>query len=212
MDNQQIIEQIKWMIANDNPDHEIEALLVAEGVGRAEARKTLALVKNNLFPDEYPAIAEPPKRRNYLWIAAPIIAVLILLFVLRPWDAAKSGVAARELTTADMIRLIDADPGIYTTELNKIDAGWAFDQDKNRWSNKKRNSAIAIRMNELMLMKPTAHNTSFQDNLESQNYKKVIDTKPADGSKIRKEIYENDTFMFTIQTDEHYTMISLAHR
>jgi hypothetical protein len=205
MEKQQIIEQIKWMITDGNSDHEIEALLIAEGLARTEAKYTLSVVKNELFPHEYPLIIEPEKKRNYLWAALLIVAVLVSLLVLHPWRK-PSGPAEREITPADMILLMKAGPGVYTTELNKINSGWVFDQDKDRWENKKRKTALAIRMEQLLYMCPVLHDHSFQDYLESHEFRDIIYSKP--GSKI----FQNDEFMFTIQTNEHYTMISLANR
>ncbi|MET3501701.1 putative type IV restriction endonuclease [Mucilaginibacter rubeus] len=205
MEKQQIIEQIKWMITDGNSDHEIEALLIAEGLARTEAKYTLSVVKNELFPHEYPLIIEPEKKRNYLWAALLIVAVLVSLLVLHPWRK-PSGPAEREITPADMILLMKAGPGVYTTELNKINSGWVFDQDKDRWENKKRKTALAIRMEQLLYMCPVLHDHSFQDYLESHDFRDIIYGKP--GSKI----YQNSEFMFTIQTNGAYTMISLANR
>jgi|GEM_PF-7132617 len=204
MDKQQITEQIKWMIADGNSDHEIEALLVAEGLARAEAKYTLSVIKNELFPHEYPIIPEPPQSRNYLWIGLLTATLLILLLVFHPWS--KSKTAEREITPADMILLMKAGPGVYTTELNKINSGWVFDQDKDRWENKKRKTALAIRMEQLLYMCPVLHDHSFQDYLESHDFRNIIYGKP--GSKI----YQNNELMFTIQTNGAYTMISLANR
>ncbi|MFB0499307.1 putative type IV restriction endonuclease [Mucilaginibacter sp. OAE612] len=204
MDKQQITEQIKWMIADGNSDHEIEALLVAEGLARAEAKYTLSVIKNELFPHEYPIIPEPPQSRNYLWIGLLTATLLILLLAFHPWR--KSKTAEREITPADMILLMKAGPGVYTTELNKINSGWVFDQDKDRWENKKRKTALAIRMEQLLYMCPVLHDHSFQDYLESHDFRDIIYGKP--GSKI----YQNSEFMFTIQTNGAYTMISLANR
>lgn len=204
MDKQQITEQIKWMIADGNSDHEIEALLVAEGLARAEAKYTLSVIKNELFPHEYPIIPEPPQSRNYLWIGLLTATLLILLLAFHPWR--KSNTAEREITPADMIRLMKAGPGVYTTELNKISSGWTFNQDKDRWENKKRKTALAIRMEQLLYMCPVLHDHSFQDYLESHDFRDIIYGKP--GSKI----YQNSEFMFTIQTNGAYTMISLANR
>jgi len=204
MDKQQITDQIKWMIADGNTDHEIEALLIAEGVARAEAKRTLALIKHELFPDEYPEFTEPDKRRNYLWPALLIVAMILtgLYF----WHQNKVKTAEREISAADLILLIKAGPGVYTTELNKINRGWAFNQDKDRWENKKQKTAIAIRMEQVMYMCPVLHDRSFQDYLENHDFRNIIYTKP--GSTI----FQNSEFTFTIQTNEHYTMISLAYR
>jgi len=206
MDKQQITDQIKWMIADGNTDHEIEALLVGEGVTRTEAKRTIAIIKHELHPDEYPEFIEPDKRRNYRWPALLTIAVILILGVLYYWHRPKLNTAEREITPADMMRLIKAGPGVYTTELNKINSGWAFDQDKNRWENKKRKTALAIRMEQVLYMCPALHDHSFQDYLENHDFIDIIYTKH--GSKI----YQNNEFMFTIQTNEHYTMISLALR
>jgi hypothetical protein len=205
MDKQQITDQIKWMIADGNTDHEIEALLVAEGVSRAEAKRTLAIIKHELFPDEYPGFIEPDKRRNYLWPGLLIVAAIIL-GGLYSWHKNKTNTAEREITASDMILLMKAGPGVYTTELNKINRGWAFNQDKDRWENKQQKTAIAIRMEQLLYMCPVLHDHSFQDYLENHDFRKVVYTKPG------SEIFQNNEFMFTVQTNEHYTMISLAYR
>lgn len=205
MEKQQIIDQIKWMIADGNADHEIEALLVGEGVARAEAKYTLSVVKNELFPDEYPLIIEPKSNRTYLWAGLLIVAALVSLLAFHSWRKS-SGTAEREITPADMIRLMKDGPGVYTTELNKINAGWTFNQDKDRWENKKRKTALAIRLEQLLYMCPVLHDHSFQDYLENHEFRDIIYTKP--GSKI----FQNDEFMFTIQTNADYTMISLAYR
>jgi hypothetical protein len=205
MEKQQITDQIKWMIADGNTDHEIEALLIAEGVARAEAKRTIAIIKHQLFPDEYPEFIEPDKRRNYLLPGLLIVAAIISGGVYF-WHQNKINTAEREITAADMIRLIKAGPGIYTTELNKINSGWTFNQDKDRWDNKKRKTAIAIRMDQLLYMCPVLHDHSFQDYLENHDFRDIIYSKP--GSKI----FQNNEFTFTIQTNEHYTMISLAYR
>jgi len=105
-----------------------------------------------------------------------------------------------------MILLMKAGPGVYTAELNKINSGWAYNQDNDRWENKKRKTALAIRMEQLLYMCPVLHDRSFQDYLENHDFRDIIYSKP--GSKI----YQNNEFMFTIQTNEHYTMISLAYR
>lgn len=204
MDKQQITDQIKWMIADGNSDQEIEALLVAEGVARAHAKYMLSVIKNELFPHEYPLIIEPPKSRNYLWAGLLTAALLILLLVFHPWR--KSNIAERDITPADMILLMKAGPGVYTTELNKISSGWAYNQDNDRWENKKRKTALAIRMEQLLYMCPVLHDHSIQDYLENHDFRDIIYSKP--GSKI----YQNNEFMFTIQTNERYTMISLAYR
>ncbi|SDI11115.1 hypothetical protein ACQ86K_32295 [Mucilaginibacter sp. P19] len=206
MDKQQIIEQIKWMIADGNSDHEIEALLVGEGLARAEAKRTLAIIKHELFPDEYPEFIEPDKRRNYWWPVLLTLAAIFTLGILYYHHQHELNTAEREITPADMILLMKAGPGVYTTELNKINSGWVFDQDKDRWENKKRKTALAIRMEQLLYMCPVLHDHSFQDYLESHDFRDIIYGKP--GSKI----YQNNEFMFTIQTNGAYTMISLANR
>lgn len=205
MDKQQVTDQIKWMIADGNSDQEIEALLVAEGLARAEAKYNLSVVKNELFPHEYPLIIQPQKNRNYLWAGLLIIAILISLFVLHPWRT-QSNTAERDLTPADMILLMKAGPGVYTTELNKINSGWIYNQDSDRWVNKQRKTAIAIRMGQTLYMCPVLHDHSFRDYLENHNFRNILYGKPG------SEVFENDEFMFTIQTNEHYTMISLAYR
>ncbi|SEP10495.1 hypothetical protein SAMN05192574_12246 [Mucilaginibacter gossypiicola] len=204
MDKQQITDQIKWMIADGNTDHEIEALLVGEGVTRAEAKRTVAIIKHELFPDEYPEFIEPDKRRNYWWPA--LLSIAVILGALYYWHQHKLNIAEREITPADMILLMKAGPGVYTTELNKINKGWAFDQDKDRWENKKRKTALAVRMEQLLYMCPALHDRSFQDYLENHDFRDIVYSKP--GSKI----YQNNEFMFTIQTNDSYTMISLAYR
>jgi hypothetical protein len=204
MDKEQITDQIKWMINDGNPDHEIEALLIGEGVKRAEAKYMLSVIKNELSPHEYPLIIEPQKNRNYLWAGMLTATLLVLLFVFHPWR--KSNPPEREITPADMILLMKAGPGVYTTELNKINKGWAYNQDNDRWENKKRKTALAIRMEQLLYMRPVLRDRSFQDYLENHDFRDIVYSKP--GSKI----YQNSEFMFTIQTNEHYTMISLASR
>lgn len=204
MDKQQIIDQIKWMIADGNTDHEIEALLVAEGVARSDAKYTLSVIRNELFPHEYPIIFEPKKNKNYLWASLLIVVTAIALLLFHPWR--KAATAERDITPADMIQLIKAGPGVYTTELNKINSGWTYSQDKDRWENKKRKTAIATRMEQLLYMCPVLRDHSFQDYLENHDFRDVVYSKP--GSKI----FQNTEFMFTIQTNEHYTMISLAYR
>ncbi|MFC0518697.1 hypothetical protein ACFFGT_31065 [Mucilaginibacter angelicae] len=205
MDKQQVTDQIKWMIADGNSDQEIEALLIAEGVARAEAKRNLAIIKHELFPNEYPEFIEPNKRRNYLWPGLLIITAIIL-GGLYSWHKNKINTAERDLTPADMILLMKAGPGVYTAELNKINSGWAYNQDNDRWVNKQRKTAIAIRMGQTLYMCPVLRDHSFQDYLENHNFRNVLYGKP--GSTV----FENDEFMFTIQTSEHYTMISLAYR
>ncbi len=205
MDKQQITDQIKWMIADGNPDQEIEALLVAEGVARAEAKYTLSVIKNELFPHEYPLIIEPRKNRNYLWAALLITGVLVSLLILHLWRT-QSNPAERGITPGDMILLMKAGPGVYTTELNKINIGWTYNQDNDRWENKHRKTAIATRMEKLLYMCPVLHDHSFQDYLENHDFRKIIYSKPGN------EIFQNNEFTFNIQTSEHYTMISLAYR
>lgn len=212
MDKQQITDQIKWMIADGNTDYQIEALLMAEGVARAEARQALAAIKKELSLYEYALNAYSNKRRYYLWVGFIIIAALALLLVFHFQSTNKLKTKEREITAADMMRLIDAEPVTYTAELNKVNPGWSYNPEKNRWVNKQRNMAIAIRMNELRLMGPVAYNFSFSEYLENHDFDKIIDDKPGDTSKAGKKIFENDKFMFTVQANEHYAMISLAYR
>ncbi|AYL98007.1 hypothetical protein [Mucilaginibacter celer] len=153
------------------------------------------------------------RRWFYSWPALFVSIVIVLFFILIYSVKNKNKTPGnREITAPDLLKLINSNPADYTTELNKIIPGWTFNPDKNRWINPQRQSALAIRMNELRLMEPVKYYNSFSTYLESHNFNLISISAPAGTSKATKKIFENNDYIFTIEADGQYVMISLAGR
>lgn len=107
----------------------------------------------------------------------------------------------REIVPTDLINLLSKDKEHVTSELNKINFGWAYNSDKSMWINEKRQNMILINDNQITFIAGTKdYNYTFPKKLLNMGFKKTNKKDPADIFETGEKTFENENYKVSIKS------------